>query len=645
MGRRTRITALLAGLAVGGCAASGAVGKGDRLADEQRWDDAVAAYQEAADKAPGDDTIRSKLDSAKRAAAAYHHVIGREKEASKQLAAALVAYGKALAHQPGHEAARTDRSKVARLTREQARAVVAAERLLERGDCIAAKAAFEALLPWKHAFPRTESGRVDAMKSCFDKAVAAADVLIALGAFDRADSLLDKANALYPNHPEVARRRAATSGSLAAASLLGQGETALVRGRYPEAVAALKAALEKDPNNPGARDGFEAARALAVRDLLRQASRDLKRKRRKKTLATLEQALAVGHADAAVTARIDAAVIDLRNGAAARLYRRGQRADTAGLFGAAWIWYRLSDLVGRRFADADLRARTSVARINQVVPYRILVVPPVHTSAFPWLGLEVAEELAAALVDDLAGTSVTLTFDPNVQPPPDGVLRGKLTQFDLAPPKTVERIRPTTWKLPDRLSTNPAIGEVYKAWVAAAKLGDKDKEAEALKALQATDVTRKVPGGERVLDQPVTDVIVTGAAGAELELYDRANDKVVTAAYADARVEVRTLAAAALPAAGLAGNAGSVPAALALRRRMALSLVEDLREQLSPALRQAGVRFERLSERVTGDARLHYVVLALVAGTPNAEALKQELLEATGYKYGDDTYDAGALPF
>ena len=77
---------------------------------------------------------------------------------------------------------------------------------------------------------------------------------------------------------------------------------------------------------------------------------------------------------------------------------------------------------------------------------------------------------------------------------------------------------------------------------------------------------------------------------------------------------------------------------------MVIDLVEDMRTQLSPALSMSGLRFQRLADRVKGDARLHYIVLALVAGTPDAEAMREELLNATGYKFGEDKYDPSKLP-
>jgi hypothetical protein len=60
---------LLLVCALAGCA-SPELRQAHRLADEGKWDQAVAAYQEAQRKAPFDEKIRRQLEQAKAAAAA-----------------------------------------------------------------------------------------------------------------------------------------------------------------------------------------------------------------------------------------------------------------------------------------------------------------------------------------------------------------------------------------------------------------------------------------------------------------------------------------------------------------------------------------------------------------------------------------------
>ena len=322
------------------------------------------------------------------------------------------------------------------------------------------------------------------------------------------------------------------------------------------------------------------------------------------------------------------------------------RADDSGLFGAAWVWYRLAGLVGRPFSDADLKARLALGRINEAAPYRILVTPVAHETDLHGLAAEITRDLVAVVAADIeaAGAKVTLTLDPNVQPPPDGILRGRLTQFTTPAPTIRATDRALDWRPPAKVSTNPKAGEALKAYVEAVAAGDAEATASSLELLKATGATvRETPSAEPV-KIPSLGVTWEAAAGAELELYDRANDRVVTAAYSDVQVRFTDTATPAVEEAGTIEDPLHVLSARALRRRLVVDVVEDLRGQLSPALSMAGLRFRRLAERVQGDARLHYLVLALVAGSPDAEAMREELLRATGYRFGEDTYDPSKLP-
>ena len=67
---------LLVVCALAGCA-SPELKQANRFAGEGKWDQAVAAYQEAQRKAPFDETIQRQLDQAKTAAAADHYALGK----------------------------------------------------------------------------------------------------------------------------------------------------------------------------------------------------------------------------------------------------------------------------------------------------------------------------------------------------------------------------------------------------------------------------------------------------------------------------------------------------------------------------------------------------------------------------------------
>ena len=151
-------------------------------------------------------------------------------------------------------------------------------------------------------------------------------------------------------------------------------------------------------------------------------------------------------------------------------------------------------------------------------------MPPTHGSVHGGLGTEIAQHLMRMLEKDLEGTRVSLTLDPNVQPPPDGILRGRLTAVSLAPPQVTEDSKPLSWQAPDRIRTNPALGEALGRYVGAATGGDVPAAQGALEVLQATPPTLHETPEPQPVGLPVLTAKRTSALGAELELYDRAND-------------------------------------------------------------------------------------------------------------------------
>jgi tetratricopeptide (TPR) repeat protein len=90
---------LLVDCALAGCA-SPELKQANRLAGEGKWDQAVAAYQDAQRKAPFDEKIQRQLDQAKTAAAADHYALGKLAFENHRLAGALHEFKLALGLDP-----------------------------------------------------------------------------------------------------------------------------------------------------------------------------------------------------------------------------------------------------------------------------------------------------------------------------------------------------------------------------------------------------------------------------------------------------------------------------------------------------------------------------------------------------------------
>ena len=90
---------LLAASVLAGCV-SPELKQANRFAGEGKWDQAVAAYQEAQRKAPFDEKIQRQLDQAKTSAAADHYAIGKLSFENHRLPDALHEFKLALGLDP-----------------------------------------------------------------------------------------------------------------------------------------------------------------------------------------------------------------------------------------------------------------------------------------------------------------------------------------------------------------------------------------------------------------------------------------------------------------------------------------------------------------------------------------------------------------
>jgi tetratricopeptide (TPR) repeat protein len=90
---------LLVLCALAGCA-SPELKQANRLAGEEKWDQAVVAYQDVQQKAPFDEKIRQQLDKAKAAAAADHYALGKLAFENHRLSEALHEFKLALGLDP-----------------------------------------------------------------------------------------------------------------------------------------------------------------------------------------------------------------------------------------------------------------------------------------------------------------------------------------------------------------------------------------------------------------------------------------------------------------------------------------------------------------------------------------------------------------
>lgn len=139
--RSVYMLVLYTGLLLTGCASSD-VRRGDRLAEEGQWDQAVAAFREAVRREPLDPAVQERLDQAKLRAAEMHHAEGTRRLEEQQLHEALREFKLALGLVPSHPEFRASLDQALRL-KQAHDDVQAAEKLQGLGRPEDALAAYE----------------------------------------------------------------------------------------------------------------------------------------------------------------------------------------------------------------------------------------------------------------------------------------------------------------------------------------------------------------------------------------------------------------------------------------------------------------------------------------------------------------------
>ncbi len=138
---RLVLTTVVPGLLWVGCTMK-EVKTGDEMAEQGRWDEAVAAYRVASKKDPFDADIQKRLDQAKARAAAQHYEAGRTYLKENRLAESLYEFKTALSLDPSREEHHAGFADVLRLKRAREE-LQNAERLRSLGRLDEAMDAYE----------------------------------------------------------------------------------------------------------------------------------------------------------------------------------------------------------------------------------------------------------------------------------------------------------------------------------------------------------------------------------------------------------------------------------------------------------------------------------------------------------------------
>jgi len=619
------------------------------LLEQERFDDAVAAYRALLEQRPDDAELRRGYEAARRSAASHHHLEAKRLEEEHRLGEAVREAEHAVRLDPGLDAARFDLSRLRRQYRMIARTLAEGEATLDAGDCIRARQVAESIDAYRPTFGGIEALRNRAMDVCFDAEMKQARRFHELGDGARAGRYLDQAEALFPEHPDVASLRKQVQRKTDCREAFVRASADLEGEAYRSAADGFRALLERCPEHELGKRGLQAARRLGLQESLAVLAKPKAAGDPLVTLLAAEGALALGLEEGATRAQLESTAAGQRVEVAARLYAAAERADGAGLSGAAWVRFLLAERVGRGFADA--KARAAAARTKAVEAAKLVVaVPPFgNPGPFPWLGKELGQELAKQLREALAGTGVQVSDGYGGHP--TVVLSGSVEAFEVKLPDTAVKERPMEVVVGVRKESNPALGAALAGWVKARRLV-RDHPGDP-KAQQAASAARQVLAGtppvlsEQVRKEagfPVATVAIEGKGSLTLRIVDRVVGNELRTLQASADYRSEDAHWEAFPAAGIEAHPASLPEPAGVRRRLILDLVGSLKDKAASVLREHGAaRLVAQADKAKGEEAVHLLALAVLAAGEGGGPALDLLRRKVGYATTERGYDLDYL--
>lgn len=619
------------------------------LLEQERFDEAVAAYRAQLEATPGDAAARRGYDAARRAAAAHHHLKAKELEGEHRLGEAVGEAENAVGLDPELEAARFDLSRLRRQYRLVARKLAEGQATLGAGDCVRARSQAEAIDAYRPTFPGIEALRHRAMEVCFDAEMKQARRFHELGDFDRARRYLDQADALFPKHGDVAELRREVERKQECRRRFVASSADLTQEAYRSAADGFRGLLKRCPEHEAGKQGLQSARRLGLQQSLSALTQPGAAADPLKTLLASEGALALGLEQGPTRAQLEQTATAQRVEVAARLYAAGERAERDGLAGAAWVRFHLAERVGRGFADAKDRAAAARKRAASESVLAVSVPPFDNEGPFPWLGKELGRELAQALREELgdAGVQVSDGYSGH----PAAVVAGTVESFTIELPEP--RVAPRPMEIVEgvRKETNPELGAALARWSQARRLVA-DHPGDG-KAQQAASEAREVLAGtaavlqtqvRRKLEFPVATVAIVGRSSVQVRISDRVIGNELRTLSASAEYRSEDAHWVALPAAGVEAHPATLPDPTGVRRRLILELVTRLKTDAAAALREHGAaRLVAQAEQAKGEEAVHYLALAVLAGGDAAGPARELLRKRVGYTGTERGYDLDYL--
>ena len=377
------VTAPLAGCGVGQI-----LKRGDTALVAGRYDEAIAAYDEAATNASNDEeqAIARRGANEARVRAAVNWVGEGDRALERHgMAEAGEAYRKARIYAPTEPRVIAALSRLLELRTRVETTLASSAKTLESlsAETGPAKVSewralcqeLSRLRAWRADYPQTETLWDRARRTFAALLVVEARAANADGRGDLASALAGEALRYDPTRSEATELRESVASSEGAANLLEAGRRFEATGDLDAALATYAKAVTADPNNAEARSTFDTARNQWVNAHLSAARKAEKARKRRDALLLLRQAADYGTADPKLAKQLEAASSKAHASAAQEFYKRGVSYEKRKLDGAAMIAYRTATALGGQQKDLGSRLESTLRRLDSARRYGLTLEP------------------------------------------------------------------------------------------------------------------------------------------------------------------------------------------------------------------------------------------------------------------------------
>ena len=431
-----------------GCGAAYHAQRGQELLDQGQFDEAIAAYETAAQASKSDREDKLKYRGALRRArtrAALHHVrIGDKARERRQLASAATSYRTARKYAPTHSTVVRSLADLMNLRMKTEAAVKGAREELQALS--AAKVDKESIVRWLQLIQtldglqvwRAQYPEVDQLKRSLNEPasnamVKHAQVLVSEGKSDEAAMHIGMALRLTPGNQAAKSLQTEILQRGNADRLARLGRSHLKRADATKAAAKFTEALEADPDHAEAKKGLATAQKQVVQQRLSATKTLVKSKDHRNALVAIREAHDTSKKAGQPDKKLSKLYKKLHKRASAQLYKRGRKQAKKRHHGAALISFRLVQALGGKQRDLGRRISKLTDKLLSSTRYKLLVTAPKgpaagYVQSTGVLASELQRRLAGA---GLTQAGVALVHGKRARKQANGSMNVRIDTFDL----------------------------------------------------------------------------------------------------------------------------------------------------------------------------------------------------------------------